>query len=875
MGRRIGPVEPKTAGLRPRLLALAATLAAGLAFALLSPAAFAQTARDEAAAEPQRMVVEAAELIQNDRDNTVTARGNVQIYYKGRILEADRVVYDRKTSRVYAEGHAKLTEANGEVAYAERFDLTDDLKNGFIDSLRAESKEKTYLSSPRAEYTGNDRVYDRTTYTACAPCDEHPEQAPLWRIRARRVIQKTDEQNLYFEDADLELFGMPIAYLPFFSMPDPTVKRRAGLLSPRTIFSSQLGYGVGIPIYWDIQPNMDLTFTPTPLTKQGVLLEMEFRHRLENGTWGVRVDGIRQLDRGAFAIPPFGAQDRKVRGSVASTGEFAINERWKWGWDGAWQSDRYFLQDYKLYDPLYNNLTFREISSTAYLTGKGEQSWFDLRGFSFQGLSPRDYQPQIGFVAPLLEFNRVFPVSPQMSLGLGGQVELDVNAMYNHAQAALFDPIQPRSLDSLLAANYVCQFYTPGLTPQASQCLMRGIGGDYARATAQASWKRQYIDPLGEVWTPFAFVRGTGTYLNYDTGRVYSIYNSFYQPLANAAQSAFLGSDDVARANVTPGIGLEYRYPFFSKTPYGSLTVEPIAQIIARPDRGLGSNSLVNIDSQSLVFDDSSLFDWNKYSGYDRFETGTRLNYGGQATLNFANGGFLNFMGGQSFQLAGRNGYAVPDAANVGVSSGLDTRRSDYVGRFAFAPNAVFSFVAKGRFDVNTFAPRRVDLIAGMTFGALVLNAQYANYSSQPLIGFDVRRQGLSVGGRYDITSNYYVAGRVTFDLSRHEYNNNQLGLPAYFYNSITGQSIVLPQNAIYGSAPLFSIANLAVGAGYHDDCTTLSVNYSMVYQPNSVGQPARNQTVLVSLQLRTLGQASFGASLGTSLLNDGLKQLP
>jgi LPS-assembly protein len=376
------------------------------------------------------------------------------------------------------------------------------------------------------------------------------------------------------------------------------------------------------------------------------------------------------------------------------------------------------------------------------------------------------------------------------------------------------------------------------------------------------------------MWTPFAFVRGTGTYLNYDTSRVYSIYNAFGLPLTNSSQSFYYGADNVVRANVLPGIGLEYRYPFFSKTPLGNVTFEPIAQIISRPDRGLGSNSLVDIDSQSLVFDDSSLFEWNKFSGYDRFETGTRANYGGQATLNLNGGGFVNVMAGQSLQVAGRNGFATADAANVGLSSGLDTRRSDYVGRFAFAPNSVFSFVAKGRFDVNTLSPRRIDLIAGATFGPLTLNAQYANYASQPLIGFDVRRQGLSFGGRYDITSNYYVAGRVTFDLSRHLYDN-VLGVPAFFYNSVNGQSIVLPQTALSGTAPLFSIANLALGAGYHDDCTTLSVNYSMVYQPNSLGQPARNQTVLVSLQLRTLGQASFGTSLGTSVINDGLKQLP
>ena len=872
MGRRSSPVDRLLAAWRQRASALRLPFALAFtigAMLVMPPPAPAQTP----AITPQRMVVEAQELIQDNNRNTVTARGNVQIYYKGRTLEADRVIYDRTTSRVFAEGRAKLTEENGAVSYAERFDLTDDLRQGFIDSLRSESVDKTYISSPRAEYAGDTRVYDRTTYTACEPCED-ADRAPIWRIRARKVIHRTDEQNLYFEDASLELFGLPIAYLPFLSVPDPTVKRRSGILTPHVTYKSQLGQGFGIPIFWAVAPNIDLTFTPTFFTRQGLLAEIDYKHRLENGVFGVRLDGIVPSNRTAFANPPFGASNRTFRGAVSSTGEININQYWKVGWDGAYLTDRYFLQDFQLYNNLYNNYFFREVSSTAYLTGQSKGSYFDLRTFAFQGLSPRDYQPQIGFILPQLEYNKVVPVSPALTGGIGGQLEFDLNVMNTHADAALYDPIRPRTLDSIYGANYVCQNYAPGITPNASQCLLRGIGGDYGRATGQVSYQRRFIDPIGQAWTPFAYVRGTGSYVSYDTSRVFPVYNYLSQPLPNAAQGNFIGSNDVARANVLPAIGVDYRYPFFATTPLGSLTVEPIAQLIARPDRGLGSNSLVNLDSQSLVFDDSTLFAWNKFSGYDRFETGTRLNYGGQATLNFANGGFINVAGGQSLQVAGRNGFATADAANVGLSSGLDTRRSDYVGRFAIAPNSTFSFVAKARFDAKTFEPRRIDLIAGATFGPLNVSAQYANYSAQPVIGFDVRRQGLTFGAKYDITSSYFVTANVTFDLSRHLYNN-VLSQPAVFQNPTTGQIFAIGQTGVAGSAPVFSVAGLNLGVGYKDDCTTFAVNYSTSYQPNSLGLPARNQTVLVSLQLRTLGQGSFGASLGSTALKDGVTQQP
>jgi LPS-assembly protein len=68
----------------------------------------------------------------------------------------------------------------------------------------------------------------------------------------------------------------------------------------------------------------------------------------------------------------------------------------------------------------------------------------------------------------------------------------------------------------------------------------------------------------------------------------------------------------------------------------------------------------------------------------------------------------------------------------------------------------------------------------------------------------------------------------------------------------------------------------LGVGAGYQDECATFFVNYSSIYQPQSVtGLPARNQTIMVSLQLRTLGDAKFNYGLGSVPLNDGVRSTP
>ena len=124
---------------------------------------------------------------------------------------------------------------------------------------------------------------------------------------------------------------------------------------------------------------------------------------------------------------------------------------------------------------------------------------------------------------------------------------------------------------------------------------------------------------------------------------------------------------------------------------------------------------------------------------------------------------------------------------------------------------------------------------------------QYARYEAQPLIGYD-KREGLSTSLQYKITPHYFVSGNAIFDLSRSQYNY-----------------------LVGGHAGLFSLAGVGLGAGYTDDCTTLSVNYTSVYQEKSGIGPVRNQTILVQLQLRTLGETRWQSDVGYTKVQDGL----
>ena len=101
---------------------------------------------------PEKLYLEADQIIYDRDHNTVTATGNVVMYYKNRVLQADKVVYDRAHKRVLAEGRVKLTDERHNITYTPKFDLTEDFAAGFADSVEERAVDKTsiHLAAHRA-----------------------------------------------------------------------------------------------------------------------------------------------------------------------------------------------------------------------------------------------------------------------------------------------------------------------------------------------------------------------------------------------------------------------------------------------------------------------------------------------------------------------------------------------------------------------------------------------------------------------------------------------------------------------------------------------------------------------------------------------------
>jgi LPS-assembly protein len=746
-----------------------------------------------------QMLVQANEIRYDYTNLQVSAVGNVQIYYNGATIEADKVIYDQRTKRLHAEGNARLTEADGKVSYGELLDLSDDYRDGFIDSLRLETADQTRMAASRANRTeGNYTVFQSGIYTACEPCRDDPRKPPLWQVKAARIIHNESEKMLYFEDARIEFFGVPLAWMPYFSAPDPTVKRKTGFLMPIVTTSSGYGVGVEIPYYIALAPNYDATISPRITSSQGPLVRGEWRQRFEDGQLTIRGAAIDQLDKDKFIVN--GAETpgfRDFRGSAEASGRFNLSPQWTWGFDAVGLSDQTFFQDYKIIplqnkavDPILNYMT--EAISQIYLTGRGDRSYFDMRAIHYYGLAwGSDVQGTLPNVLPVIDYAYTFdqPV-------FGGELSTRMNFTNINRQTASFDAISANALNLGL-----CNINSADPTQKTpANCLLRGVPGDYARLSAEVNWRYQYIDPLGQVFIPFASLRGDAAALAIDN-----------QP----GVSNYIDTGDSTVSRAMPTVGLEYHYPFIGVTSWGTQTIEPIAQLIVRPNE-TAIGKLPNEDSQSLIFDDTNLFKVDKFSGWDRVEGGGRANAGIQYTAQFNRGGNLNMLFGESYQLFGLNSFAVGDATNTGLGSGLDTTRSDYVARIQFQPNQIYSFTSRFRFDHDDFSVQRLELEARANFDRWNVSVLYGDYAAQPQLGFLTRRDGVLTSGAYKVSDNWVVNGGIRYDIQNGKPSQTRLGL------------------------------------GYIDDCFIMSFQYYADY--TFAGSLTSSQTYMLQVSLRTLG---------------------
>ncbi|WP_113912753.1 LPS-assembly protein LptD [Roseovarius dicentrarchi] len=223
---------------------------------------------------------------------TLIATGNVEAVYDGQRLKARRITYDKAADRLGIEGPITLFDGNYTTILADAGQLDRDMQNGILTGARIVMDDQLQLAANQINRTeGRYSQLYKAAVTSCQVCTDGG--TPLWQIRARRVIHDAETQQLYLDGAQFRIGTVPVAYFPRLRLPDPTVTRASGFLTPSFYNSSLLGTGIKVPYFIRIGDDKDLTLTPYYTDKTRTL---EFRYRQAFASGGIEFEGAFSRD---------------------------------------------------------------------------------------------------------------------------------------------------------------------------------------------------------------------------------------------------------------------------------------------------------------------------------------------------------------------------------------------------------------------------------------------------------------------------------------------------------------------------------------------------------------------------------------------------
>ncbi|UUL83494.1 LPS-assembly protein LptD [Sphingomonas qomolangmaensis] len=398
-----------------------------------------------------------ADLLEYNTDgDVVDASGDVRLSRQGERLRADKVTWNRTTGQVVAEGNIAVTNPQGDIAYGDRIELTDSLRDGVVQNMLVVLEQGGRLAAERGvrEEGGIIRVtraaYTPCTVTTAANCPKEPS----WKINAREVTYDPARSRVRYKGARITLLGLTLP-LPSFSH---TIggKSAAGVLAPEIRYGRVNGLEFALPYHFEMGPNRDLTITPRVFTGSLPMLQADYRELNSLGAFRINAYGTysrRSDDLIVTDVPA--TSENAFRGYVDASGRAQFTPEWSAYASIRVATDRTFLRRYDISrdDRLRSNVGVMRITPDSY---------FAINGWAVQSLRLDGTGTAQPLALPEIDYRK-------------------------------------RMEDSLLGGRFTFQLN--------SLAIGRKSGQDTQRAFASALWELRRVTTLGQEVTFSALAR--------------------------------------------------------------------------------------------------------------------------------------------------------------------------------------------------------------------------------------------------------------------------------------------------------------------------------------------------------------------------------
>ena len=646
--------------------------------------------------------LQADQLQHDDSTQRVTASGNVILKQDGKTVKADEIIYILNEDRVIATGNVEFMDITGDVHKASSVEFSDTLKSGFIEELQSILVDGSRITASNGQHLDGTRtVMKDVFYTPCKICEEKPEKAPLWQLRASEVEHNKETKTIKYRNARLEVKGVPVAWLPYFSHTDGTVERKSGFLSPAAGFSSDLGVFVEGSYYWSLAPDKDLTAGIRAYTDENPLGFLEYRQRWNNASLFVN-GNFTVSDRNDIENDITIEEENELRGNLIVSGLWDINNKWRSGLKINIASDDQFLRQYDFDTESETTSDDDVLENQLFAERFSGRNYFVSRLLAFQDVrAEEDLEESQPFVLPEIEAQ--FLGEPGAIPFLGGRYDI---------QASFLSLLRDESNEQ-----------------------------DVVRGHLSAGWQRRIVSDYGLVSEVNANVQGTVFHVN--------------DRLGASEDSTIDASSFEGRA--FGYLDIKASYPLAKRFKSSQVIIEPVASLTLAPNVG-DDSEIPNEDSLDVQLGALNLFEADRFAGVDRVEDQSRITYGVRTGVYSDDGSFGEAFLGQSFRFDN-------DGSDFTSGSGLDDQSSDIVGEVRANYKNDYSLNYRFQLDNDSLASVRHEVGASANIYNLRLSSRYLFASALEGTEIDASREQIVNSASYRINDNWRVFGSARHDL--------------------------------------------------------------------------------------------------------------
>ncbi len=628
----------------------------------------------------EKFFLSAQSISKNEKTNTISAKGKVNISGDNYKLKANEIIYYLEQKKVYAIGNVIIFEKNGNIVYASEAELAQDLKSNFIKNVGILLADNSRLaaSSAKSIRDTDKTIYSNVVFTKCESCEEKQKERIMWKLKAKRATHLKKSKIILYENVFLEAFNIPILYIPIFYHPDPTVKSKTGLLTPKISNSNTFGIIYEQPIFLNFSNTSNLIVKTRISSKEGLLIvndhnkitsksNLKLKYSLTEGT-KVRINEPAK---------------KEIRGHLDLKYIYKTTNNWTYGANIKRSSDKSYLSKYNLSggENVLNQNLFTEWEN---LYNKFS---FDL--FKFQSLSDEYLVSNLPFIRPSISFSS--------------------NNLHNKKRKR--NHTYKLSLNSISRKNNKNVDSIHLETGNSKNHIYEGI-----------------------------------------LIKDFSIFNiDAYQKNGTYNQKNLI--------KFFPLLGIETQYPLIKYANNSSFLIEPKMQFLISPD-DYYNNKIRNEDSLELDLTSSNLFNYNKYSGNDRKESGIRVNYGV----------LLKKINKKNQSLSGSFGQTYNNNSQelFNKNSGFKNKRSEIVGNIIYT-DSVYDLSYDYRLS-ESFELNRNNFTAKTSVKSLGLNLSYIQLKDFASTGNSDTEQ-INYGLKYNINRSWEINFYQLRDLAGASYS--------------------------------------------------------------------------------------------------------